>query len=472
MSLNWREIDLVLSELDIVGAQIQKIVQPSYDTLVLSLYKPGVATELLFCLAHGACRLHKTSLPVPKAEKPQRFMELLRSQVKGARVESIGQIGSERIVVMHIGHDEGERLLYARLWSGAANLILCSPDGRIIDALARKPAKGELSGGNYAPAVGKAGVPGKPLREFSVRDLPGPGSFNERIDAYYAEHGSELSRVALLEKAGRYFAQKQEHLENRLAALRKVAADNAGADRYREIGDILMANLAIIPIGSSLTADDFYQGGTVVIRIDPARSIMDNAKAYYEKSKKAKSGALETAAEIKELESGLKALELEKLNVEAMENPYTIRAFLAKRRTSTLQAPKKFPGLSLERDGWLILIGRSAVENDELLRRHVRGNDLWFHARDYSGSYVFVKARPGKSLPLEIMLDAGTLALYYSKGRSAGAGDLYYTHAKYLRRAKNGPKGLVIPTQEKNLRIKIEELRIRELRRLIGKDGD
>jgi predicted ribosome quality control (RQC) complex YloA/Tae2 family protein len=61
------------------------------------------------------------------------------------------------------------------------------------------------------------------------------------------------------------------------------------------------------------------------------------------------------------------------------------------------------------------------------------------------------------------MLDAGTLALFYSKGRNNGAGDLFYTQVKYLRRAKNAPKGLVIPTQEKNLSVKIEETRLKEL---------
>ena len=166
------------------------------------------------------------------------------------------------------------------------------------------------------------------------------------------------------------------------------------------------------------------------------------------------------------------SLEADRERLEATENPYAIRAWLAKRRSAPSQAPKRFPGLSLERDGWLVLIGRSAAENDVLLRRHVRGNDMWFHARDYAGSYVFVKSRAGKSVPLDIMLDAGSLALYYSKGRSSGSGDIYYTQAKYLRRAKDGPKGLVIPTQEKNLRVKLDEGRMRELRRLIGRDED
>lgn len=467
MSLNWREIEVVLSELDLVGAQIQKVVQPSYDTLLLSCYKPGAATELLFCVAHGACRIHATSVRVPKAEKPQRFMELLRAQLRGLRIESVEQLGSERIVRLVAGKDDERRVLYARLWSGAANIILCRPDGTIVDALARKPARGELAGGRYEPQAGAA-----PAKEFAVRELPGDGSFNERIDAYYAEHGSELSRAALLERAAKYFSQRRAQLESRLEALEKAATEYADADRYRELGDILMANSGQALSGPSLRAEDFFRGGEVVIRVDPSKSVVDNAKALYEKAKKARSGALETAAELDELREAIAALDEERRRVEATENPYAIRAFLAKRKTAPSQGPKRFPGLSLERDGWLFLIGRSAVENDELLRRHVRGNDLWFHARDYSGSYVFVKAKANKSVPLEIMLDAGSLALYYSKGRSSGAGDLYYTQAKYLRRAKNGPKGLVIPTQEKNLRVKLDEGRLKELRRLIGRDGD
>ena len=293
MSLNWREIDLVLGELDIVGAQVQKVIQPSYDTLVLSLYKPGVATELLFCVAHGACRLHATTLPVPKSEKPQRFMELLRAQIRGARIESVEQLGSERIVRLRIGRDDGERLLYARLWSGAANLILTRTDGSIIDALARKPSKGETSGGNYAPEAS-----GSPPREFLARDLPGEGSFNARLDAYYAEHGSELSRVALLERARKYFDQKKAHIETRLASLGKAAADYADAGRYKELGDLLMANQGAAVKDSAVAVDDFYRGGTVVIRVDAKKSLVGNAQTYYEKSRKARSGALETAAEI------------------------------------------------------------------------------------------------------------------------------------------------------------------------------
>ena len=71
--------------------------------------------------------------------------------------------------------------------------------------------------------------------------------------------------------------------------------------------------------------------------------------------------------------------------------------------------------------------------------------------RDFPGGYVFIKSQKGKTVPLEILIDAANLAVHYSKARTNSKVDLYYTHVKYLRRAKNGPKGLVIPTQEKNL---------------------
>lgn len=465
MSLNWNEIDRVLGELDLVGAQLQRIVQPSYDTLLLSFYKPGKATELMICVAHGACRLHATKLALPKPPKPQRFTELLRAQVRGARVEAIEQLGAERIVRLRIGRDEGERILYARLWSGAANVILTKPDGTIVDVLTRKPSKGEIAGGRYAPEAGPA--PDKP---FPPRDFPGEGGYNERVDAYYAEHGSELSRQALIERAKKYFASKRASIELRVASLEKALAAYAEPERLKELGDILMANPAGPIERCCVRADDFYRGGSVIIHVDEKKSVVENAKEYYEKARKARSGLADAKEELAEARAALAELAAEERAIEAEENPYRIRAYLAKRRTAPAEAPKRYPGLSLELDGWLILVGRSAAENDQLLRRHVRGNDLWMHARDYSGSYVFIRARAGKSFPLEIMLAAGNLALYYSKGRSAGAGDLYYTHVKYLRRAKDGPKGLVLPTQEKNLRVKLDEDRLRALKRLIGRE--
>jgi predicted ribosome quality control (RQC) complex YloA/Tae2 family protein len=67
---------------------------------------------------------------------------------------------------------------------------------------------------------------------------------------------------------------------------------------------------------------------------------------------------------------------------------------------------------------------------------------------------MFAKSVPGESLPLDTTLDAGNRALFYSNGESSGQGDVYYT--RYLRRVKGGKGGLVIPTREKTLIVRLE----------------
>jgi len=78
---------------------------------------------------------------------------------------------------------------------------------------------------------------------------------------------------------------------------------------------------------------------------------------------------------------------------------------------------------------------------------------------------VFIRSIPGKSIPLDTLLDAANLALLYSKAKESAQGEVFYTQVKYLRRIKEAKTGTVIPTQEKNLHVKIDSARIRRLQR-------
>jgi predicted ribosome quality control (RQC) complex YloA/Tae2 family protein len=511
MSLNWKEIDLVLSELDLLGAKIERVVQPSYDSLCLSLYK-GYSTELFFSIAQGACRLHRLSSSPPKPERALRFQECLKARLIGGKVEGIRQLGSERIVRIDItaprnesigsksvvyktigagarkswGGSEDDKdvspttryILYARLWSGAGNILLVGEDGSIVDVLARRPKRGELSGEACRVEEEAAGAK-SPTKVFEVRELSAPSesvSFNEKVEAFYAAQGGALSREKLLESARETFGKKRRALETRIAELEARAAEFHDAGRLRELGDILMANQGLSYEGKYLECDDFYRGGRVRIPVDPKLSIVDNAREFYERQHKAKSGLADVEDQLRLARSSLEKLGRELASIEATGDPFLIARALAKGGAGRKESgggpggERSYPGLSLEVASWTILIGRSAKENDELLRHNVRGSDLWLHARDWAGSYVFIKARRDKSVPLEVLLDAAQLAIYYSKGRANGGGDLYYTQAKYLRRAKNGPVGLVLPTHEKNLSVRISDARIKELRSLIGEE--
>lgn len=479
MSVNWKEINLVLEELDLPGSQIQGVVQNAFDLLTLNLYKGGKARTLLIALTPGACRLHETSRSIPKPEKPLRFTEFLKARILNGWVQEACQVGEDRIVRFSIRRGEHRYFLYCRLWSNAANVILTDETGTILDAMRRLPKRGEIGGGIYRPES-KEGEPRENTgetpgvssstaalvrRTYEVRELPGEGSFNQKLDDYYATEGGVLSLERLREELRRFYEGRLNRLAATIENLEQKQASYQNAEQWKQYGDLIMAQVGSIQKGQEwLETVNFYTNEPVRIRLDPQKNAVANAEAWYQQYRKAKQGLTELAEELKmfrDRESRLRK-ELEQLLQET--NPFRLYHKLRTLRGTQQQGTeKKRPGLTFIKQGWTIIVGRDARENDELLRHHVKGADLWLHTRDVPGGYVFIKAQKNKTVPLDILLDAGNLAVFYSKARNTGAADLYYTAVKYLRRAKDGKTGLVIPTQEKNLYVKIEERRLREL---------
>ena len=112
MSLNHKEIDAILHELDIVDTHLQKIKQTNFYSLYLEFYKPGKKTNILISLEAGKTRLHSVKKSPETEIKLQRFSQFLRSNVKGARVKGVCQINDDRIIKIELLRT-GEQLI---LW--------------------------------------------------------------------------------------------------------------------------------------------------------------------------------------------------------------------------------------------------------------------------------------------------------------------------------------------------------------------
>lgn len=504
MSLNCNEIDLILSELDLQGSFVQDVVQPNFNSLALYTFKPGKAKTVFISLAAGACRLNETRRKITKNEKPLRFNEMLKSKIKGARIKSVKQLSKQRIIKVELEragtvyvmpqaqahaakkaktnqNDEDEYfLLYIRLWSNAANIFLCDKDNVILDSFFRRPAKGEMKGEvlslpeeseltDTELALLEKKFPVRAFNEIeplcseknlSFEEL----SFNQKTDIFYSENAASSSLESLLEQAEKWYNSHKSRQEAALERLEEKKKAFLNAFQYKHQGDLILAFSNLIDGKSNfLECEDYENGNTVRIKIDPKKTAHENAGDYYALYKKQTGGLEDLDADIEHAKKELEALDNEYKKLKAEKNPVKLEQVLRKAQTPKQQEKKSHPGLGFEVDGWNILVGRDASENDELLRHYVKGQDMWFHVRDYSGGYVFVKNRAGKTIPLEIMLYAGNLAVYYSKARKNGSADLYYTQVKHLRRAKNGPKGLVLPSNEKNLFIKLDEKKIRAL---------
>ncbi len=484
-SLNWREIDLVLSELSLPGCLIQEIHQPSHDRFVLNLFRGGSHFAVLISLSSRLPRMHILREKLPNPEKPPRFASFLRAHLRGGRIETAEQVRSEqgaaldgtapgstvagdrivRIVVTRAGE---KRVLWIRLWGSATNALVTDSSGTILDAFYRRPKKNEISGKPFDPS----GQPARSQRnqerkEYTVRELPGEGTFNEKLERHFREPEMMADTGRLRAQADMELALSENKLLANLEKLRSRLDEYANLERFKELGDLITSNLHAVTKGDTwVHAEDFFHDNAPVeIELSPQLTPAQNAEKYYDRHRKARLGRAKVEEEIERLSKTLARVQKQRAALLADEDSSS----LVRAARSAVQARKPLasddtPGLVFSSPPFRILVGRTASENDELLRKKVRGNDWWFHARDWPGAYVFVKSAAGKSLPLETMLDAGNLAVHFSRGKSAGVADVYYTRVKYLRRAKGAKKGTVLPTQEKNLRIRLDPERIERLK--------
>ena len=465
-SLNWRELDLILGELDLAGCLIQEVHQPTRYALTIALFRGGAHFSILLSLSPRYPRIHILTTKMPNPEKPFRFAAFMRAHVKGGRIESAQQVAGERIVRIEVRRAGEQRILWARLWGAAANAIVTDGEGRILDCFSRRPSKGEVSGGTFDPAAAIASA--RPKKEYSIRDLPGEGTFNQKIEALFTQIETSGDHDRLTAQADANLAMRECKVLATLKDLETRLGEYARPERFKELGDLITSNLhlAVLRGGQWLEVEDFFPGDSpLAIELDPALTPAQNAESYYERSRKARLGRKKVEAEIASLHLMLARIRAQRASLARDPDSETLGA-LARKAAEPRRplATPDMPGLVFWSGSFKCIVGRTGAENDELLRRRVRGNDWWFHARDWPGAYVFVKTQPGKSLPLETMLDAGNLAVHFSKGKGSGGGDVYYTQVKYLRRAKGAKKGTVLPTQEKNLSIRLDPARIERLK--------
>lgn len=96
-------------------------------------------------------------------------------------------------------------------------------------------------------------------------------------------------------------------------------------------------------------------------------------------------------------------------------------------------------------DGYEVLVGRSARDNDELTFRIARPRDLWLHAAGHAGSHVVIRvADAGADVPREVVERAAAYAAWHSKARNArGKVEVHVCRAADVRKPRGVPAGTV-----------------------------
>ncbi len=126
----------------VLGGRVEKIHQPSRDTVILQLRCEGGREKLLIAANPAAPRLHLTAANPENPDQPPMFCMLLRKHLSGARVAQINQLPMERMAEFvfdctdEMGYPVQKRLV-TELMGRTCNIYLLDPEGRILDCLRR-----------------------------------------------------------------------------------------------------------------------------------------------------------------------------------------------------------------------------------------------------------------------------------------------------------------------------------------------
>ncbi|MCE6991360.1 NFACT RNA binding domain-containing protein [Dyadobacter sp. CY323] len=272
-------------------------------------------------------------------------------------------------------------------------------------------------------------------------------ALNRFYIAYIRLNGLEKEKGDWLRILRKRITQTDNYLENTFNKLVELES----ATKNEELGNILMANLHQIPErAEKVELYDFYRDQPIFIKLKKDLSPQINAEGYYRKSKneKIELARLNESLAARESERGLLKSHLER--IESMESLRELRAYVKANGLDQGKAEVTVNDLfkKVEFQGYTILIGRNAKNNDLLTKKYAGKEDLWLHAKDVTGSHVVIKNQSGRKFPALVIERAAELAAFYSKRKNDSLCPVIFTQKKFVRKPKGLPEGAVVIDKE------------------------
>jgi predicted ribosome quality control (RQC) complex YloA/Tae2 family protein len=112
------------------------------------------------------------------------------------------------------------------------------------------------------------------------------------------------------------------------------------------------------------------------------------------------------------------------------------------------------PYRTLDIDGWQVLVGRAAGDNDHLTFNVAAPHDTWLHvAGGTPGSHVVIRNPDRVEVPREVVERAAELAAWYSKARASARVEVHVCRASDVSKPRGAPAGLVQLAKWKSLKV-------------------
>jgi predicted ribosome quality control (RQC) complex YloA/Tae2 family protein len=302
-------------------------------------------------------------------------------------------------------------------------------------------------------------------------------SFSVLLDAFFTRRDQTEQRRRRGQELLRGIRTQRDRLSRKLVNQREELKRTESRDEVRKHAELITANLYRMRKGDrSLLCQDYYREDCpeISIPLDPLKTPQQNAAKLFKEYSKLKGAQLhltELIAQgekqldylnsvLAELEQAESERDLSDIRRELAETGYLKKGKSQRAEKGKPQAPLRF----VSDDGFEILIGRSNVQNDELSLKIARRTDFWLHTQKIHGSHVILRCE-GEEPSETALLQAASLAVYYSQGRDGGKIPVDYTMVRFIRKPSGALPGKVVYTEYKTLLAQADEALARRLKR-------
>lgn len=460
--MNNAELEKIALEFEtaLVGQRFGRVFPLSRSSVAIDFRLNG--GEYLFINAEsGDPRTYLIKRKLKELEKqsinPSPFILGLRKRLSGAQLKRVAKLADDRVLIFEFLADfetgESQTIsLVAQMTGRSANVFVLDSRGLILDRLRETDGDGQEIATTFAPPARADDRVRQPERRVLTQTAL--DSFSEQLDVFYLAKQEEerfRNRVNAERKKLRAEISKRQNLKKRLSA---DLAQHGDADQWKRFGDLLLANAANARRdGDRIFVIDFYNDTTPEVEVagDSNLEISEIAEKYFKRYTKARNAAGEISRRMGELDKELARVEknnaaLEKAIAERDESLFSED----QKQTKDSPARKKNKEVDFNgarhfssSDGYEILVGKKAKDNDYLTFRVAKSLDIWLHAADYPGSHVVVRNPNRKDIPHKTLLEAAQLAAFYSDARVQSKAAVNYTQKKFVNKPRGAAPGLV-----------------------------
>lgn len=298
----------------------------------------------------------------------------------------------------------------------------------------------------------------------------------------YASSKEVLDRF-YYEKANRDRVKQQAHdverllkseLERNQLKRKRLLEDLKATERSDELkkyGELLTTYLFQLEKGMKVAhVVDYYDedGAMIDIPLDPLKTPNENAQRYYKKYNKLKVAKVEVQKQIELNETEISYLEtlVAQLDVASPRDIVEIREELAEGGYIRQKRQKKKQTAKIALEGYTsstgieFYVGKNNTQNDHLTFKFARRDEIWLHVKDIPGSHVIIRsAEPDETT----LLEAATVAAYFSKARASSGVPVDYTKARYVKKPSGAKPGFVIYTDQQTVYVTPDEQLVKSL---------